>query len=96
MFNLLRMFISLFFFLAYYLLMDQYFQLDFLQLPYLILTLYFVIAAITFSLSEEKISQSINSKLASWLSPPSNILLPIIYIFSPIILLAGYLKGEHK
>lgn len=81
--------IGAFFYFGYYILMTDYFKVNILKFPYLLLSIYFAFATILFPYASNKVSMWIeNSSTLDFLISPV-ISMPFAYIFAPIVSVIG-------
>lgn len=76
-----------FFYFAYYVLMTEYFKIDPFKWPYILISIYFVLATILFAYANNRISAWVENneiKAINFLLTSKTIVL-IAYIFAPII-----------
>lgn len=82
---IIALFLGGFLYFGYYMLMTEYFEVNPFIWPYILISIYFVIATILFPYSNNKVSAWVeNSKLIDFLFIPQISIL-IAYIFAPII-----------
>lgn len=88
--NLLFVIIGGVFFVAYYLLMDEVFNLPFRDLPWLILTFYMAVAVFAFPYAYSRTKGLRNMDYFIF----SRVMLPLIYLVSPIVLIISIIKSN--
>lgn len=76
--------IRVFFYFAYYVLMTDYFKVEPLQFPYMIISIYFVITTILFPYVNKRVSIWIEGNKVTSLVAISKISMPFIYVFTSI------------
>lgn len=77
------------FFAAYYFLMTEYFKINPFTGWFIVLSVYFGMAVITFPISGKVLSEKIDV-----IGINSNIIMPIAYIFAPIISVFALIKSK--
>ena len=90
-FIILYLAIGSFFYFTYYILMTDYFKVNPFSFPYLILSVYFVFAIISFPYSGNKVSSWLEKKSVVGFFATPIISMPISYVLSPIIFIIGLL-----
>ena len=85
--------IGLFFFAAYYYgLMDRLLDLNPKEMPYLILTIYMIVAVIAFPQAYKYVEEKIDGLEYNLFS---KVVLPIVYIFAPLIVFYYIIKKKN-
>lgn len=91
-FRLLILFIDVFFFLFYITIMAEFIEVDYMAFPYVILTIYFIVATLTHPL----IGLEIEDKFSHTKIPNSRFTLIFSYIFAPIIYIYSLIKNKYS
>lgn len=84
--------IGLFFFAAYYYgIMDRLLDLNPKEMPYLILTIYMIVAVIAFPQANKDLGNKLDGLEYNLFS---KVVLPIVYIFAPLIVFYYIIKNK--
>lgn len=85
--------IGFFFFAVYYfLIMERFLGLDPSQMPYLILTVYMIVAVISFPQANKDLGEKLDGLEYNLFS---KVVLPLVYLFSPIIVFYYIIKKKN-
>lgn len=88
-FIILHLLIGGFFYFTYYILMTDYFKVDPFKFPYLLISIYFILATILSPYASINASNWLENKpIVGFLATPT-IVMPISYVFAPIIFIIG-------
>ncbi|MCI5642612.1 MAG: helix-turn-helix domain-containing protein [Peptoniphilus sp.] len=90
-FYIVLCFLGIIFFAAYYLLMEEFLKLDPKDFPQIILTIYMIIGTIAFSQAYKFVAKKIENIDYMLFS---KVVLPVVYIFAPIIVLYFIIKNK--
>ncbi|WP_166626196.1 hypothetical protein [Jeotgalicoccus sp. S0W5] len=91
-FRLLILFIDVFFFLFYITIMAEFVEVDYIAFPYIILTIYFIVATFTHPF----IGLETEDKFSHTKIPNSKYTLIFAYIFAPIVYIYSLIKNNDS
>lgn len=93
---ILCLLVGAFFYFGYYVVMTDYFKVNPLSFPYLILSIYFVFATIFFPYSGNKVSVWLENSPTFDLFVVPVMSMPFAYIIAPFVFISGFFKTSKN
>lgn len=85
--KLVTFIIGIFFYLAYYFIMTDYFKVDLFSFPYILVTIYFILGLSLFTYIIPRVEKLVDKYPVLRILSGPKLIYPLAYIFAPIIFL---------